>query len=127
MLDTHAFLWFTQDAPELPESLRKVIADPGNVIRTSIVSFWEIGIKVGIGKLPLQHDLLGLEAIAASQSIEIVPITVPAIYQAQNFPFHHKDPFDRLIAATAITNGDMLLSMDTIFDAYGVARFWEPS
>ena len=54
----------------------------------------------------------------------ILPITVQAIHTAQYLPYHHKDPFDRIIAATAFTTGDLLLSVDTIFDTYQVPRHW---
>jgi len=75
--------------------------------------------------LALGTSLLGLLAIAENQSIEILPIMVQAISLVQQFPFHHKDPFDRIIAATTLTTGSILLSADTIFDAYGVPRLWQ--
>jgi PIN domain nuclease of toxin-antitoxin system len=124
LLDTHTFLWFVDDSPGLPVNVKSIIRDPANDVRVSIVSFWEIGIKASIGKLALATSLLGLEAIANDQSIEIVPMTVQAISHSQFLPYHHKDPFDRMIAATAITEGDILLSVDAIFDAYGVSRTW---
>lgn len=125
VIDTHTFLWFVDGADELPAFIRHLIEDPANTIQISIASFWEIGIKASIGKLPLTTSLLGLEAIAASQSIEILPITVQAISAVQQLPHHHKDPFDRIIAATTLTTGGILLSADTIFDVYGVPRTWQ--
>ncbi len=112
---------------ELPAHIRDLIKDPENTTQISIASFWEIGIKASTGKLPLPTSLLGLEAIAESQAIEILPITVQAISVVQQFPFHHKDPFDRIIAATVLTTGGVLLSADTIFDDYGVPRTWQES
>ena len=79
------------------------------------------------GKLPPTPSLLALQAIAESQSIEILPITVQAISLVQQLPFHHRDPFDRIIAATTLVTGSLLLSIDTIFDAYGVPRLWQES
>lgn len=70
---------------------------------------------------------MGLKAFAESQSIEILPITVEAISVVQQFPFHHRDPFDRIIAATVLTEGGVLLSADAVFDAYGVPRTWQES
>ena len=124
IIDTHTFLWFVKGSQELPAQIRNLIEDPENTTQISIASFWEIGIKAGTGKLQLPTSLLALEAIAASQSIEILPITVAAISLIQQFPLHHKDPFDRIIAATALTTGSILLSADSIFDAYGVPRTW---
>ena|SRR5438105_4265612 len=122
LLDTHAFLWFVDGSPRLPIPIRGLIEDPANHACVCISSFWEIGIKAGLGKLPLTTSLLGLEAIAASQSIEVLPITVLAIDHVQHLPYHHKDPFDRILVATAITTGSILLSADPIFDSYGVSR-----
>ncbi len=127
IIDTHTFLWFVKGSEKLPTLIRDLIENPAETTQISIASFWEIGIKASIGKLPLVTNLLGLEAIAASQAIEILPITVQAIFTVQQMPHHHKDPFDRIIAATAITTGGVLLSADTIFDAYGVPRIWQES
>ena len=71
VIDTHTFLWFVDGAPELPTSVRHHIDNPAEATQISIASFWEIGIKAGLGKLPLTKGLLELEAIAARQSIEI--------------------------------------------------------
>lgn len=85
---------------------------------------WEIGIKSSIGKLPLTNSLLGLEAIARSQSIKILPITVQEINLIQQFSHHHKDLFDRIIAASTLTTGGVLLSADPIFASYSVSTVW---
>lgn len=127
IIDTHTFLWFVDAAEELPAYVRRLIENPANATQISIASFWEIGIKSSTGKLPLTTDVLGLEAIAAGLSIEIVPITVQAISLIEQMPFHHRDPFDRIIAATALVTGSILLSADTMFDAYGVPRTWQGS
>lgn len=127
IIDTHTFLWFVKGSKELPAHIRNLIKDPANTIQISIASFWEIGIKASTGKLPLPASLLRLEVIAESQSIETLPITVKAISLVQQFPFHHKDPFDRIIGATVLAMGGVLLSADTIFDAYGVPRLWQES
>ena len=125
IIDTHTFLWFVDGAAELPVSVRNLIDSSTDATQISIASFWEIGIKASTGKLPLTNGLLELEAIAEKQFIEILPITVQAIFTVQQMPFHHKDPFDRVIAATALVTGSILLSADTIFDAYGVPRTWQ--
>lgn len=125
IIDTHTFLWFSKGSVELPVYIQDLIIDPANITQISIASFWEIGIKASTKKLPLTMTLLGLEAFAKSQSIEIVPITVQAISLIEKMPFHHRDPFDRIIAATALVTGSVLLSADAMFDAYGVPRTWQ--
>ncbi len=125
IIDTHTFLWFADGSEKLPTSVRSLIVDPANITQISIASFWETGIKASTGKLTLSTSLLGLVAVAESQSIEILPITVQAISLVQQMPFHHRDPFDRIIAATALVTSRILLSADTIFDAYGVSRTWQ--
>jgi PIN domain nuclease of toxin-antitoxin system len=123
-LDTHTFLWFAGDAPELPSAIRDVIEDDQNDVSVSIASFWEIGIKQSIGKLPPHLGVLAMEQRAVTHGITIIPVTIRAVHVVSSMPFHHKDPFDRIIAATVLTEGDVLLSIDAIFDAYGVIRQW---
>ena len=110
--------------PELPASVKSVLEGSEAVNQVSVASFWEIGIKVGIGKWNLPGDLLALQALVEAQGIEIVPISIPAIQMITRMANHHKDPFDRIIAATALTSGCTLVSGDAIFDLYGVPRQW---
>lgn len=124
LLDTHTLIWFVNDAPELPFAVRDAIINLDNAISVSIASFWETGIKSGLSKLPLPGSILRLESIIQAQDIAITPITARAIHQMMQMPMHHKDPFDRLTAATALTFGLTLLSANTAFDAYGVHRVW---
>ena len=127
IIDTHTFLWFVKGSEKLPPLIRELIENPAETTQISIASFWEIGIKAGLGKLPLTVGLLELEAIATRQPIEILPITVQAIFAVQQMPQYHKGPFDRIIAATVLMTGGVLLSADAIFDAYGVPRTWQES
>ncbi len=124
-MDTHTLVWFAWDLPELPTRIKTLLEDPDTMPQVSIASFWEIGIKVSLRKWDLPGDVIALQALVEAQGIEIVPITVPAIQLLTRLEHHHKDPFDRLIAATALTSGNVLLSRDAIFDLYGVARLWE--
>lgn len=113
LMDTHMFLWFTDGADDLPQAVRVLIENTEHDLHVSIVSFWEMGIKASIGKLPLNNTLSSMEAAAQEQAIQIAPVTIRAIEEMQRLPFHHKDPFDRLIATTALTLGAVLLSADT--------------
>ncbi len=125
IIDTHTFLWFMDGAAELSASVRNLIDDPADATRISIASFWEIGIKSSLGKWELPGDVFALQKLVEAQGIEIVPIAVTAIHLMTRMEHHHKDPFDRIIAATALTSGSLLFSNDAIFDLYGVPRRWD--
>lgn len=124
LIDSHTFLWFGTDDQLLPTRVRDIIFSHGNDIAISIASIWEIGIKYSIGKLPLKSNVLGLEQEAIDLDIEIIPVSVSAIHQMTLLPPHHKDPFDRIIIASALIGGETVLSADAVFDAYGVHRLW---
>ncbi len=125
LMDTHTLVWFAADLPRLPATVKMALQDPQTLKQVSIASFWEIGIKINLGKWDLPGGVLALQSQTEAQGIEILPITVQAIYLITQMEAHHKDPFDRIIAATALTTGSTLVSADTIFDLYGVPRLWE--
>lgn len=125
LMDTHTLVWLTWDMPELPPNAKYALEDRQTVVQVSIASFWEIGIKSSLGKWNLPGDVLALQKLIEAQGIEIVPITVTAIHLMTRMEHHHRDPFDRIIAATALTSGSLLFSSDVIFDLYGVPRQWE--
>ena len=125
LLDTHTLAWFAWDFPELPASIKNILQSPQTNLRVSIASFWEMGIKIALGKWNLPGDVLALQTLAEAQGIQIIPISVAAVHLIIQMPMHHKDPFDRIIAATALTSGSVLFSSDAIFDLYGVPRRWE--
>lgn len=124
LIDTHVLLWFSIDSPRLPVSVRAIIADPDNDIAISIASYWEIAIKAHSGKLDIESDVVRLQLLANKQDISISPISIDAIHHTTLLPLHHKDPFDRIIAATALVTGATVVSADTVYDAYGVSRVW---
>ena len=124
LMDTHTLVWFAWDLPQLPGTVRDVLEDSDTRSSVSVASFWEIGIKASLGKWNLPGDVLALAALVESQGVEIVPISLAAIHLITGLEQHHEDPFDRLIAATALTSGATLISRDAIFDQYGVARRW---
>jgi PIN domain nuclease of toxin-antitoxin system len=125
LLDTHTLVWLAWDMPELPQSAKSTLEASQTIVKVSIASFWEIGIKIALGKWNLPGDVLALQTLVEAQGIEIVPIAVTAIHLMTHMEYHHKDPFDRIIAATALTSGSVLFSSDTVFDLYGVARRWD--
>ncbi|RZJ91777.1 MAG: type II toxin-antitoxin system VapC family toxin [Hymenobacter sp.] len=124
LLDTHAFLWFYSGDERLSFTGKALIDDPANECFLSIASIWEMGIKTSIGKLELRVDFAGLAEFMAANRIELLPISFEHIQRLQYLPFHHRDPFDRLLIAQAFSEGLTLLSRDTLFPQYGVAIQW---
>jgi PIN domain nuclease of toxin-antitoxin system len=124
LLDTHAFVWHALNDAKLPDPVRATIDDPANDVAVSIASLWEIGIKSSIGKWPLPVTVVGLQSLAQGQSIEIVPITIDAIHQTSSMDWFNKDPFDRIIAATALIRGDILVTIEQPFKQWGLHVFW---
>lgn len=125
LLDTHTFLWFSLASPKLSLRARMLIEDAGNDKFLSIASPWEAGIKVSTGKLTLAKsvDLFFAEQMQRN-GITLLPITLAHIARAATLPFHHRDPFDRMLVAQSLTEGVPLVSADSAMDAYGLVRLW---
>lgn len=115
LLDTHVFLWSVADSPELPKKAKDAIRDADEVF-VSAASLWEISIKVGLGKLKANPQEL-VRAISASGFTEL-PITALHAAQVETLPEHHKDPFDRLLVAQALTEPMHLLTADAQLKVY---------
>ena len=125
LLDTHTLLWFLTDNKKLSRRARRLIDDPSNERFLSIASLWEIAIKTGLGKLDLDKPFEQMfpERLDFNR-IEILDITVDSLTKLNTLPFHHRDPFDRLIIAQGLVEGLPIISVDTTFDAYGISREW---
>jgi PIN domain nuclease of toxin-antitoxin system len=125
LLDTCALLWFLSDDPQLSATAKAAIEDPANVRWVSPISLLEIALKVRIGKLPSQRPFGALfPAELVTNDIQLLPIEARHIEPLTTMPFHHNDPFDRLIAATSLVDNLRLVSPDAVLDAYGVTRLW---
>jgi PIN domain nuclease of toxin-antitoxin system len=125
LLDTCVLLWFLADSEKLSGVARRAIEDPANPRFLSPISLLEIAIKLRIDKLKLDDPFaVTFPAQLILNRIELLPIEVAHIEPLSTMPLHHKDPFDRLIAATALIEGLTLVSADPAFDAYGVTRLW---
>jgi PIN domain nuclease of toxin-antitoxin system len=125
LLDTHAFLWFITDAPSLSSKARELIEDSDNDITLSVASLWEMAIKVSLGKLTISQPLnMFMAQQLHLNAINLLNISVDHAAMVATLPFHHRDPFDRLLVAQAIVERLSFLSVDTVFDAYGVDRKW---
>jgi PIN domain nuclease of toxin-antitoxin system len=125
LLDTHALLWFLADDPRLSPVARIAIEDLANERWLSPISLLEIAIKNRLGKLPLPAPFATLfPSTLAVEDIHLLPLESSHIAPLTTLPLHHRDPFDRLLAATALVEGLTLVSADPIFDAYGFTRLW---
>jgi PIN domain nuclease of toxin-antitoxin system len=125
LLDTHVILWFLANSPKLSDAARSVILDTLNTRWVSPISLLEIALKNRIGQLPLPEAFgLMFPSSMTAADIHLLPIESQHINPLTFMPLHHKDPFDRLIGATALVEGLTLVSADSAFDAYGVARLW---
>jgi PIN domain nuclease of toxin-antitoxin system len=125
LLDTHTFLWMSLDDPQLSEAARAQLSDTGNELHLSPVSYWEIAIKVSIGKYTVAEPLADLfERAIVANSLRVLTIDVAHAVVLSELPFHHRDPFDRLLIAQSIVEDLPIVGRDTIFDNYGVERIW---
>jgi PIN domain nuclease of toxin-antitoxin system len=125
LLDAHALLWFLADDPKLSPAAKAALVDPTNERWLSPISLVEIALKVRLGKLPLSapFGVLFPTQLTANR-IRLFPLEPRHIEPLTTLPFHHKDPFDRLIVATSLVEKLTLVSADAILDAYGVTRLW---
>ena len=124
LLDTHAFLWFIDDNPRLSSSA-KTLLESDNDLLLSTVSLWEIAIKFSLGKLglpepfdPFVRQQLGVNAI------DVLQVEVSHLGAVSTLPFHHCDPFDRLLVAQATVEQLSIVSADAAFDKYSIGRLW---
>jgi len=125
LLDTHTFLWFIAGDSNLSKTARAAIEDENNSRYLSVASLWEIAIKVSIEKLELSEPFETLiPEQLAENGIELLDISVEHTALVASMLFHHRDPFDRLIAAQANVERMALVSADEVFDAYEVTRLW---
>jgi PIN domain nuclease of toxin-antitoxin system len=124
LLDTHAFIWWFEESPLLSPAARQAITDAAEGF-LSLASCWEMAIKVGNGKLKLVKPLerlvpeqLGLNAFS------LLPIDLDDVVRVAVLPPHHRDPFDRMLAAQALNDDLAVVSADPVFTKYGVKRIW---
>ena len=125
LLDTHAFLWFLDDAPELSPRAKEIFINANNILYLSTASIWEMAIKASLGKLTVVRPLS--EWLPKQLQINNIATLEPRtehVLAVESLPFHHRDPFDRLLIAQAKIENISLLSADKKMDAYSVRRIW---
>jgi PIN domain nuclease of toxin-antitoxin system len=124
LLDTHAVLWFAEGSPRLSANAMRVILSPENEKYVSIVSAWEIAIKLSLRKLQLEGGAGEFFRITEVNGFVLLPVDRRAIECVETLPFHHRDPFDRLLIATTYVQGMSLVSADENILKYDVPRIW---
>lgn len=127
LLDTHTFLWYVGGRTALSKTCYGLIENTENTVFVSTASLWEIAIKVGLGKLELYraHTVQELVEVGVyANRLELLGITPAHLDGVRTLPHHHRDPFDRLLVAQALSDDLTLLSRDPALSAYGVPVLW---
>ncbi len=125
LLDTHTVLWYWWDDPHLSVTAKGLISDPANTNVISPTTPWEVAIKVCTGKLRIPGGYAGYFPHHMRRTrFAYHPTTDDHFAAVATLPFHHRDPFDRLIVAQALVEKVAVVSTDAALDAYGVTRLW---
>jgi PIN domain nuclease of toxin-antitoxin system len=125
LLDTHSFLWFVLDDPKLSTLAKSLIENRENQRLLSKASLWEIAIKQSIGKLRLSLPFTSFITQQLNlNEIQVLNIAIEHLAVVSTLPLHHRDPFDRLMIAQAVSENISILSVDSSFDAYPIQRLW---
>ena len=125
LLDTRAFLWWVEGAPALGRRARAEVSNPDNDVFLSIASCWELAIKISLGRLRLTQSL---DRFVPEQLVrngfELFAVEFRHVVRVADLPFHHRDPFDRLLVAQALQDELAIVSADRVFRKYGVTVVW---
>ncbi len=125
LLDTHALVWWLYDVPRLSPTASRILKDTENQILVSAVSAYEVANKFRIGKwAEIAALAISFDEIIGSQGFTVLPVSSPHASQAGLLNSGHRDPFDRLIAAQAISQRVPVLSVDAAIKALGAERVW---
>ena len=125
LLDTHALVWALAEPERLSSRARATIANPATDAYASMTSAWELAILQGLGRVRLDApiEVIFSEGLAALR-IRLLPIQVPHVARVAGLPHHHRDPFDRLMVAAALTEKLAVVTKDRMFTRYGVTVVW---
>lgn len=125
LIDTHTFIWDILDDPRSSRKARQILSSDTNELVLSLVSLWEIAIKIKTGKLnTIGSSVAYLRDEMAAYGMELLPIRYEHILQLESLPHHHNDPFDRLLIAQAATESLPILTADEKFKQYDVKVIW---
>ena len=124
LLDTHAFLWFVAGDERLSKRARRAMEAEGAELVLSAAVVWEMAIKAGLGRLVLPTTVEDYVMEKMAEGFTMLPIDWPHAAAVERLPLHHRDPFDRLLAAQALEEKVPLVSSDSVFRSYGVKVIW---
>jgi PIN domain nuclease of toxin-antitoxin system len=125
LLDTHTFIWWASSSAKLPAAVRAECSEPANALTLSVVSVWEMRIKIQLGKLHVSSPLADLvEHHKRVNRMQILPVSLEQVFALGTLPAHHKDPFDRLLIAQATVEDLFPVSGDPVFSSYPVKLLW---
>lgn len=124
LLDAHTFIWFVSGDKNLSEKARHAIENPSNRNHISIISIWEITIKHSIGKLYIKGGINSIYKDIISNNFELLPLGFEHTMAVSSLEFHHRDPFDRILIAQAMTERMAIVSKDQNFKLYDVKIVW---
>ncbi len=121
LLDTHIFIWLQVALGNLSAQRIQMLKNNQNALFLSLASIWEMQIKIQNGKFSFPKSLSDIiKEQQTVNNLQILPVAAEHIYELDNLPFHHKDPFDRLLIAQAIVENYSLVTDDTNFSAYPI-------
>jgi len=124
LLDTHVLWWFLRGNEKIPTTTRDTIFDSQNIIYISIASIWEVAIKMSIGKLSFDGGIDGFINAIEDENFELLGISTEHTKTVANLPFIHRDPFDRMLVAQAITENIPIMTTDANVLKYGMNSIW---
>jgi len=124
LLDTHTFIWFVNGDKDISSKAIELIENPDNLSLISIASIWEIAIKASLGKLRLTNEFHTIRDLILENGLQILPITFSHTEKVYTLPFHHRDPFDRIIIAQAIVEKCTVITKDSNFSKYELLVKW---
>ncbi len=124
LIDTHAVIWFITDDKLLSRKAKNAIEDPNNICFVSTASLWEMSIKHSLGKLKLNENLESMFMLIEQSGFQLLPIFPNHLLKNARLESYHRDPFDRLIIAQAITENFTIITKDALFSAYRVDLLW---
>jgi PIN domain nuclease of toxin-antitoxin system len=126
IIDTHALIWAQDEPAKLGAAAVAAFEDPDSELVISAATVWEIGIKIALGKLKLSPDYRAwIENSITVLNLMEAPIRIEYVDRQIKLPFHHRDPFDRMIAAQSLVDDIPVVSGDLVFDLFGVTRIWK--
>ena len=125
LLDSHTFVWWRDEPHKLSPTTFTEISNPNNNVFLSVVTAWELQIKIALNKFNVKGGLENaVKDEQQNNGFQILPVQLSHALYLENLPLHHKDPFDRLLISQAIVENMTLVSADPEFSKYQVNLLW---